>query len=238
MVETLLDRAEFADNPEPRCPVVLLLDTSGSMQGAPIHELNEGLRAFDDAVKTDRLASLRVEVAIVTFGGNVQAIDVRGGEGQTIGFDAQQAFVTVDGFQPPTLSAGGMTPMGEAARRGLRLLRERKDIYKQNDLDYFRPWVFLISDGQPTDEWQSAAQEVKEEEARKGIVFFGVGVEGADMQILTQFSDERQPLKLQGLAFGELFQWLSKSLSAVAHSKPGEQAPLPAVGWAQVETSH
>lgn len=238
MAETLLDQAEFADNPEPRCPVVLLLDTSGSMQGTPIHELNEGLRAFNDAVKADRLASLRVEVAIVTFGGSVQAIDVRGGTGQTIGFDAQQAFVTVDGFQPPTLSAGGGTPMGEAARRGLRLLRERKDIYKQNDLDYFRPWIFLVTDGQPTDEWLSAAQQVKEEEARKGVIFFGVGVEGADMQTLAQFSDERQPLKLKGLAFGELFQWLSKSLSAVAHSKPGEQAPLPAVGWAQVDTAH
>jgi hypothetical protein len=40
--------AEFADNPEPRCPCLLLLDTSGSMQGAPISELNRGLVAFKD----------------------------------------------------------------------------------------------------------------------------------------------------------------------------------------------
>jgi len=238
MAETLLDQAEFADNPEPRCPVVLLLDTSGSMQGDPIRELNEGLRAFDSAVKADRLASLRVEVAIVTFGGSVQAIDVQSGGAHTIPFDAQRAFVTVDGFHPPTLAANSNTPMGEAVRRALTLLRERKEIYKQNGMDYFRPWMFLITDGQPTDEWQSAAQQVKDEEERKGVMFFGVGVEGADMQTLARFSNQRQPLKLQGLAFGELFQWLSKSLSAVAHSKPGEQAPLPAVGWAQVDTSH
>lgn len=237
MVQTLLDQAEFADNPEPRCPVVLLLDTSHSMLGQPINELNEGLRAFNEALKADPLASLRVEVAIVTFGGSVQAIDVRSGQAEAIPLDAEQAFVTVDSFQPPTLTVNGNTPMGEAVRQGLMLLRQRKTIYKENSLDYFRPWIFLITDGYPTDEWQSAAEQVKEEESRKGVIFFGVGVEGADMQTLAQHSTERPPLKLRGLAFQELFQWLSKSLSAVAHSKPGEQAALPPVGWAQVDTS-
>jgi uncharacterized protein YegL len=238
MEETLLDQAEFADNPEPRCPVVLLLDTSGSMKGQPIQELNEGLRAFSSAVKADRLASLRVEVAIITFGGKVQAVDVRGGAGQPIDFDAQKAFVTADAFQAPTLTAGGGTPMGGAVEQALTLLRERKEVYKLNSLDYFRPWLFLITDGKPTDEWQRAAQQVKDEEARKGVLFFGVGVEGADIGTLARFSDQRQPLMLKGLAFEELFQWLSKSLSAIAHSKPGEMVPLPAVGWAQADTSH
>jgi uncharacterized protein YegL len=238
MDDMLLDQAEFADNPEPRCPVILLLDTSGSMKGQPIQELNDGLRSFSTAVKADRLASLRVEVAIITFGGSVEAIDVRKGTGERAAVDAQQAFVTVDGFQPPTLAARGGTPMGEAVRKALTLLRERKEIYKDNSLDYFRPWMFLITDGKPTDQWKTAAGQVKDEEARKGVIFFGVGVEGADMQTLAQFSDQRQPLKLRGLAFEELFQWLSKSLSAVAHSKPGEMVPLPAVGWAQADTSH
>ena len=141
MSDSLLEQAEFADNPEPRCPVALLLDTSGSMQDEPIAQLNEGLRAFDQALKEDQLAALRVEVAIVTFGGGVRAIDVRSDTPQPIPFDAHQAFVTVDGFRPPTLTAGGPTPMGEAVRRSLTLLRERKDIYKQNGLDYFRPWI-------------------------------------------------------------------------------------------------
>ena len=61
MEPNFLEMAEFADNPEPRCPVVLVLDTSGSMNGMPIMELNEGLRAFGTALKADRLASLRVE---------------------------------------------------------------------------------------------------------------------------------------------------------------------------------
>jgi uncharacterized protein YegL len=229
-----LERAEFADNPEPRCPVVLLLDTSGSMQGQAIAELNDGLRAFKSAIQADRLAALRVEVAVVPFGGHAKPVDVRADT--STAFDPQQPFVTADSFEPPILLASGDTPMGSAVRQGLHLLRERKEVYKQNGIDYFRPWMFLITDGKPTDDYQAAAAQLREEEARKGVLFFSVGVEGADMQILGQFSTLRTPLRLRGLAFNELFQWLSKSLSSVAHSKPGEQTPLPPVGWGQVDT--
>lgn len=234
MALTVLEQAEFADNPEPRCPVVLLLDTSGSMQGQAIQELNEGLRAFREAIQADRLASLRVEVAIVPFGGAVKPIDVRATT--SVDFDPAQPFVTVDNFEPPFLLAHGDTPMGSAVRQGLQLLRQRKETYKAAGIDYFRPWMFLITDGRPTDEWQGAAAQLRDEENKKGVLFFGVGVEGADMGILRQMSGPREPLRLRGLAFSELFQWLSKSLSVVAHSKPGEQTPLPPVGWAQIDT--
>lgn len=257
MESNFFDQAEFADNPEPRCPVVLVLDTSGSMKGQPLVELNEGLRAFAQALRVDHLASLRVEVAVVTFGGRVRAIDVRGEASadtdmvpfnprglairpkvKEVPFNARQAFVTVDQFQPPVLDADGGTPMGEAIQRSLALLRERKEIYKQNGLDYFRPWIFVITDGKPTDKWEAVADQVRQEEARKGVLFYGVGVGGADMKVLSRFSDSRPPLMLKGLMFGDLFDWLSKSLSAIAHSRPGEQAPLPPVGWGEVDTSH
>jgi uncharacterized protein YegL len=234
MTTNRLDEIAFADNPEPRCAVVLLLDTSTSMAGQPIAELNAGLRTFDQELKADRLAALRVEVALITFGTTVQAISGTGGH--AIPFDAAQAFVTVDQFRPPILQHGGRTPMGEAVRRGLHLLHERKAIYKHNGIDYFRPWIFMITDGAPTDEWQSTTHQVKHEEERKGVSFYAVGVERANMDTLTQFSDQRPPLKLKGLAFRELFQWLSKSLSSISHSRPGEQVPLPPVGWAEYDT--
>ncbi len=238
MNPSLLEQAEFADNPEPRCPVVLLLDTSGSMQGSPIKQLNVALGTFKEQLKTDPLASLRVEVAILAFGGTVRALDVRGDDdGKGIDFEAAEAFVTVDSFVPPRLKANGGTPMGKAVEQGLKLLKARKEIYKENSIDYFRPWVFLITDGKPTDIWQNAAQQIKNEESRKGILFFSIGVEGADLKTLKQFSDQRPPMKLRGLAFNELFQWLSASLSAVAHSKLGEQVALPPVGWGEVDTS-
>jgi uncharacterized protein YegL len=252
----LLDQAEFADNPEPRCPVVLVLDTSGSMKGEPINELNVALREFAVALKSDRLASLRVELAIVTFGNGVRAIDVRSGlpehtpeddhaamivrpKTRAVEFNAREAFASVDQFRAPVLDAHGDTPMGEAVRHALALLRDRKEIYKQFSLDYFRPWIFLITDGRPTDRgWELAAEQVKQEEARKGVVFYSVGVDKADLGVLRRFSASRAPLRLRGLAFGDLFQWLSKSLSMIAHSRPGDQAPLPPVGWGEIDTSH
>ena len=236
MAASRLDELGFAENPEPRCPVVLLLDTSASMRGEPIAELNRGLREFADAIRDDPLASLRVEAAVVAFGGSVQALDVRGGGG-SIPFDAGQAFVTVDQFQPPTLKAHGDTPMGEAMRRALTLLRERKDLYRQQGLDYFRPWIFLITDGEPNDAgWESAADLARQEEDRKGVLIFPVGVEDANLKTLARFA-HAQPLKLNGLAFREFFEWVSASLSAVAQSRPGEQVALPPTGWGTIDTS-
>jgi len=229
-----LEQAEFADtNPEPRCPVVLLLDTSYSMSNDPIDELNGGVRAFETSLKSDKLAAQRVEVAVVTFGGNVTALDGRTGHGSTA-FDAQQAFVLVDEFTAPHLSASGDTPMGEAMRRALQLIRDRKDFYKSKDLDYYRPWIVLITDGQPTDDgWESAADEARREEERHGVIIFPIGVGGANMAQLGRFST-RQPLLLHGLNFKELFSWLSRSLQEVPRSKPGDQIPLPPVGWGTV----
>ena len=93
----------------------------------------------------------------------------------------------------------------------------------------------MITDGAPTDAWQAAADQARQEEDRKGVSVYAIGVERADMQTLAQFSSKIKPLKLKGLSFRELFQWLSKSLGAVALSNPGEQAPLPPVGWANTE---
>jgi uncharacterized protein YegL len=212
----------FAENPEPRVPCVLLLDVSGSMQGDRIEELNAGLTAYRDALAADSLAMKRVEVAIVTFGGSV-----------AVTCD----FTTAEAFHPPVLTAGGDTPMGAAILQGMEMLRQRKEMYKAHGISYFRPWLFLITDGGPTDSWQSAAAQVRQGETAKAFSFFAVGVAEANFEVLKQIC-VREPLRLKGLAFRELFLWMSSSQAAVSRSNPGETVPLTnptgPQGWASV----
>ena len=211
---------EFATNPEPRCACVLLLDVSGSMHGAPINALNEGLRAFAADLQKDALARQRVEVAIVTFGHD--------------GVHVEQEFVTAGDFVPSTLKSGGGTPMGAAIDKAIDLVGDRKQQYKTNGITYYRPWIFMITDGEPTDEWRAAAERVKESEAANALAFFAVGVDKANFDVLESIA-VRPPLKLRGLSFVELFVWLSQSQRQVSSSRPGDQTALPAVdGWAVV----
>src|SRR5215470_14445955 len=156
---------EFVDNPEPRCPCVLLLDTSGSMNDArpisqslspiqkilndsqaqrmvrPIDELNAGLLAFRDELMADELAVKRVEISLVTFGPVKKIAD----------------FQTPDLFRAPKLTAEGDTPMGVAIEKAVEIIRDRKASYRQNGISYYRPWIFMISDGEPTDDWRRSA---------------------------------------------------------------------------------
>lgn len=215
----------FAENPEPRCPVVLVLDTSGSMRGQPMSELNEGLRAFKDELAADELAAKRVEVAIVGFGPVRTVTD----------------FVSAAAFYPTELQAEGDTPMGAAVTQALSMVEARKAVYRSNGISYYRPWVFLITDGGPTDSWESAAAAAREGEVSRKFSFFAVGVEGARFDVLKEFCGTREPLKLQGLAFRTLFKWLSSSLQNISRSQQGEAVPLAdptsgPTGWASLSS--
>jgi uncharacterized protein YegL len=124
--------------------------------------------------------------------------------------------------------------MGAAIHQALQMVDDRKAEYKKNGISYYRPWIFLITDGGPTDEWKTAAAAVREGDTGKKFAFFAVGVKGANMDILSQIS-VREPLSLDGLRFRDMFKWLSSSLKSVSQSTPGTDVALtPPSGWTSV----
>ena len=223
MNDNSLEFIEFAENPGPFCPCILLLDVSGSMSGARINSLNEGLKAFKDSLNEDDLARNRVQVAIVTFAGTTKIV---------------QEFITATELSPPILETEpGGTRMSSAILTSVDMIKERKSLYKSGGVEYFRPWIFLITDGEPTDDphtFTKAAHAVKKGESEKAFAFFSVGVEEADLDKLKLLST-RSPVALKGLQFGAMFSWLSKSLSSVSGSQVGDRVSLPSVdGWGEI----
>jgi uncharacterized protein YegL len=203
------DPGPFVDNPSQRCPCLLLLDVSASMTGRPIEELNAGLVLLKDELGADPLASKRVQVGVVTFGPVETVTD----------------FVDARLWDAPVLTPKGNTPMGAAIEHGLQMLESQKAVYKSNGIPHYRPWVFLITDGGPTDAWENAARLVHEGEAKKKFKFFAVGVEQANFDTLKQIS-VNDPIALKGARFRDLFAWLSSSLGAVSQSNPGDEVKL------------
>ncbi len=221
---------EFVSNPEPRCPCVLLVDTSSSMEGRSIAELNEGLRAFEGSLKGDALASKRVEVAILTFSSAVTVV---------------QEFATVDRFSAPRLRAGGTTAMVDGLRQAMELIEERRRAYRESNVQYYRPWLFLLTDGRPTDaqgrptdDWHEVAAELQGYLAARKAVFFAVGTSSADFDILHGIGGaEGKVARLHGLQFREFFAWLSTSQTQRSREAPGTQVALASISnWGTAET--
>ena len=208
----LIRKEDLIENPSARLPICLVLDTSGSMDGAPINELQEGIRIFYKALEEDEIAKLSAEIAIVTFGnGGVQVLN---------------DFASIERQNIPRLTAGGLTPMGEAIEVALDLLENRKNEYKAAGVDYYQPWMVVMTDGMPTDDVNNAIQRTKALVENRKLVVFPLAIgEQADKQVLEALSG-KPALKLKGLNFKDFFVWLSKSVSKVSQSTPGEKVKL------------
>lgn len=217
----MLSSDDLADNPTARVPICLCLDTSGSMSGDPINELNDGVKLFFDSILSDDVAQWAAEICIVTFGDRAKV---------------ELDFADIHKQSPPVLYASGSTPMGEAVNLALDLLENRKRVYSDSGVDYYQPWIVVMTDGAPTDSIDSAAARCCEMVNKKKLVMFPIGIgSGADMNTLQRFSPNRKPLKLKGLNFKEFFEWLSKSVSRTSMSIPGEKVELlSAAGWGEL----
>lgn len=245
----LLRLQDLVNNPTARVPVCLCLDTSGSMGRivggevqqtgqqvfkdgklwnvvtggiSAIDELNEGVKTFYDELNSDEIAQYSAEVCIVTFGGSAPQLIVD--------------FANIDRqTELPRLTADGDTPMGEAVNMALDCLEKRKQEYQEKGVDYYQPWLVLMTDGTPEGssqiELERAIQRTAEMVHSKKLSIFPIGIgEAADMDTLARFSPLRTPLRLKGMRFKEFFQWLSQSVSHTSMSMPGEKIQLDTEG--------
>jgi len=236
-----LSRKDLVENPTARVPVCLVLDCSPSMSGdpnmgsvqletspRPIDALNEGVRSFYEALNADPVARYSAEVAVIRFSTIQEVV---------------RDFASIESTTPPDLElelAHGGTHLGKAVLLGLQLLDSRKKEYQDAGVDYFQPWLVVMTDGQPTagDTCEEAARAVSERIQQGKLTIFPIGIgAGADLSVLKTFSPKKSPLQLRGLRFAEFFEWLSKSVSQVSNSMPGEKIKLNIEGikdWADL----
>jgi len=224
---------EFVENPEPRCPYIILVDSSTSMEGEPIDELNNGLKLFKNELLRNELASKRVELGVISFDTTAKVLT--------------NGFVSPRDYQPVEIEAEGVTKMCDAIKLAYSIIEKRKEQYKSAGISYYRPWIVLITDGTPTDsegeplefdseEFRATVELIHNGAKEKKFSFFAIGVgEYVDMDALSQIcTANRPPKKLSGMKFSELFKWLSDSATSRSSSTIGETIALPTTdGWAE-----
>tara|TARA_B100000795_G_scaffold236661_1_gene196898 strand:- start:730 stop:1410 length:681 start_codon:yes stop_codon:yes gene_type:complete len=222
----ILEDRELAINPNPRVPICIALDTSASMTGNKIDELNKGVKLFLDAILEDEVTRFSADIAIITFGRHVEKV---------------LDFGDVENIKLHQLTAGGGTPMGGAVLEALRMLEDRKKQYKKNGVTYWQPWLIVMTDGMATDGSMQLVDKVKEAAIKtsklvkdKKLNLFSIIIEPGTSEELETFGGKLAPL--DGVKFEEFFQWLSQSVSVVSESTPGTGFKLPdPQSWTSIE---
>lgn len=213
------------ENYEQKCLCVLVLDTSGSMNAnGSIKELNDGLVAFKNDTMQDPVTRDRLEVAIVSFNSKVDVV--------------QQPDI-LPNIQIPTLQASGQTQLVAAIEKAQEIIDTRKQYYKSQGIPYYRPWIVVMTDGDPYPAGQDVAgiaAKIKADAADKKYVFFiiGIGNEVQDSVLTTLATPEFPAARMDAVKFSEFFTWLSASASVVVNDNAGNnQATTPTIDWAQ-----
>lgn len=165
---------DYSGNPNQRTPCVLVLDASGSMSSVTssgrtrIEELSAGIAALEKELRSDDTALVRVQLAIVNVGGPSNDADI------------MMDWTDATEFHAFPLRADGTTPLAKGVRIALQMIEQGKQNLRAAGISYTRPWMMVISDGEPTDDandWAAAVSECRAAEVGKRVEIFAIGVE-------------------------------------------------------------
>lgn len=209
---------EVENRGETHLPCVILVDTSGSMNSA-VSELNEGLFILGEALKEDSQALGRVEFCIISFDDTARIL---------------VPFAPAYDYEAPVVTCGGMTAMHQAVGLALQQLEIRKQQYRNNRTTYNRPWVFMLTDGEPNDEDKGEFQDLLDAQRDKHCTFFPMGIGNeVNMNVLKSLVFDKEKgfvLKATKENFKNCFKWLSTSVSTTSSHNPGSKATIPNPG--------
>jgi uncharacterized protein YegL len=197
-----------------RLPVYLLLDCSGSMAGEPIAAMGMGLKALLSDLRNDPQALETVWLSLLTFSSAAEQL---------------LPLTDISEFDTPELTASGTTALGEA----VRLLAERiQDEVRKTTADQkgdWRPLVFILTDGEPTDDWQGAVEDFRVSNLAT-VIACGAGPEVND-RTLRLLGDTVVRLKdTQPGTLGAFMRWVTASVSTTSQglgTRRSSALPLP-----------
>jgi uncharacterized protein YegL len=183
-----------------KLPVYLVLDTSGSMTGEPIEAVKNGLSTLLTALRSDPHALETAYLSVITFDTNAKQV---------------VPLTDLASFQEPSLTAQGTTSLGEALTLVANCIDREVTKSSPEQKGDWKPLVFFMTDGQPTDDWQRGLVDFK---ARKtGMVVACAAGSGADASLLKQITENVVMLDTADKAtIAAYFKWVSSSITAVS----------------------
>ena len=218
MADSIFSASDFGSSTKRRLPICFALDTSGSMMGIPIKQLNMGLQNFVASIKANDDTRNSTDIAIITFGSKVDIVMPFGKISKEKGLPEIKASTT-------------LTPIGEGILTALELLNARKEGYKEMGIKYFQPWLVVITDGAPQgpnamQNMELAIKACNELESDDKLVIFNIGVgNGVDFELLKRLSLKRdEPISINSTDFGKLFEFLGSSSSSIVSSGMNDDA--------------